>query len=340
MPDEELDTGADAGQGGADHSGSEGDSHEGHEDHNDTSTGADADDGSDADQGGGEDEEEEEDDSGSDDDSGGDGSDDDSSDESGEEGGGKQSHQTPAEERVKEALDKVRKIEGEFKAFREQHEVSEKPFKEINMAAVEAKINDLRAEEDALVTAGHGLQAELKRREIDSIMDAVDDNNKKKEEWESQQGNIDSEKQNVEKAEKELESAADFYQKEKKIPDDVFKKAGDVFMSMMKTDKLFERQFSELALAGRPVAAIDFAYGEAMKQMEKDSNAAEEAGKNKDKGKKKNPGGSGGGQGKDSGGPKNYSAWLDMPAKERTAWREKNPDVYKKMHRKHVDSQV
>lgn len=349
MDDEKIDvnnlgTGADADQGGADHSGADdGGSQGSDEGHDDSSAGADAGDDSGADQSGGDSDE-----GGDGDGEGGDGtgdgeggaSSDDGGGDGSDEGGGKQSHQKTADERVDEVLDKISEIEGNFKAYREQHENSEKPFRNVDMAIVEAKINELRAEEDALLTAGKGYQAELVRDKITDIKDAVKKNAQAKSEWEGKQGDRDSEVENGKQLQKDLDSAAKFYQQEKKIPDAVFKQSGETFVAMMKSDKIFQKQFQELAQSGRPMAAIEYAYGEVTKKMEKESKAADDAGKGKEKGKGKQMGGAGG-SGKESGaGPKDYNAWMDLPAKERTAWREKNYEAYKKMQRKHIDQQV
>jgi hypothetical protein len=273
------------------------------------------------------------------DDDGGTGDDDGAGGDDDGEGSEKGGHQKNRDDRITELARENRELKTAFEQFKKDQSAGEKPFIELNMTAVKQEIERLQGEANTLTESGDLFKAAQKQREATKILDAVDENAAKKQEWEKNQSESANSTTSAEAMANELTDAAEFFRKTKKIPVEVFNKAGDMFWEMAADDELIGRQYLEIAQRQGATAAVNFAYGKVTTKMEAENTEVTEKKEKKEKGKNNQPGGKGGGGG-DKISVKSYDDWLGLKPKERDAFRTKHPKEYKRMHDKHIDEQV
>lgn len=260
------------------------------------------------------------------------------SDETGEEEGAADQEETEEQKKEKALLAKAqdekrkrqeaeKRIEALEKRFQEAEERSKSP-----QPLDEQRLNDyfgeLRDEIDTLRLSGKHLEAEQKELQRDKL---INEYIKYKEDLAKHQTTQTTAQQHQQKAQQlaqQIDSAAEFYAQENKIPKEVFMKMGQKWQEVVQTDQLRARKFWETAHYQGPVAAIEYAHREVKSIMEQESTEVESTKQKKESGKEKQVGGGAKTNVKSAG------SWDDLmkkPTSEIVAFKKSNPAAYQKL---------
>lgn len=204
-------------------------------------------------------------------------------------------HKKSANERIRELVERSKKAEKElnelrsqFEAEQKQKEYLNKPFLELDMDRIEADIAKTYEHIDELKDAGHYAEAAREQKKIVDLLNAIDENDKIKATWMQEQEARKSIETQTQERIKSIDEAANFYQKQKQIPDDVWQAGGIWLNEQFQNDPILGKKFADIVDKQGPIFAIEWAHTYTVENMGK---AAEQAKQKKEEAKKKLVGG-------------------------------------------------
>ena len=243
-------------------------------------------------------------------------------------------HKKTANERIRELIDRSKKAEEElndlkqkFEAEQKQKELAQKPYYDLDMERIEADIASMYDQVEELRLEGKALAAAEVQRKIVKLLDAVDKNEEIKKKWAAEQELRNSEETKSQGRLKEIEDAANFYQKQLSIPDDVWKAGGEWLRSELDKNPVLGKKFVELIDRQGAVAGVEWAHQYIVQNMGKE---AKENKEKKDAAKKQNIGGT---TATASSGnvPKSFDELMNLKSTEIVALEKSNPKLFNKL---------
>lgn len=204
-------------------------------------------------------------------------------------------HKKSANERIRELVERSKKAEKElqdlrsqFEAEQKQKEYLNKPFLELDMDRIEADIAKTYEHIDDLKTEGRYAEAAREQKKIVDLLNAIDENDKIKATWMQEQEVRQSAEIKTQERIKSIDEAANFYQKQKQIPDDVWQAGGVWLNEQFQKDPILGKKFADIVDKQGPIFAIEWAHTYTVENMGK---AAEQTKQKKEEAKKKLVGG-------------------------------------------------
>jgi hypothetical protein len=161
---------------------------------------------------------------------------------------------------AKEATERANKLQAEFEALKSAQEAAVKPFDELTLAEVNSVVETMEDEIQKLREDGHKFEAALANKKLNEYLSYVEDNEKKREEWENKKNSATVDKTTVDSRIEDMKKAAAFYREQRKIPEETWEQAGIFLNDFFTKNPLEGRKFAELAERQGPMAA--FEYGE------------------------------------------------------------------------------
>ena len=243
-------------------------------------------------------------------------------------------HKKTANERIRELIDRSKKAEEDlndlkqkFEAEQKQKELAQKPYYDLDMERIEADIASMYDQVEELRLEGKTLAAAEVQRKIVKLLDAVDKNEETKKKWVAEQELRNSEETKSQGRLKEIEDAANFYQKQLSIPDDVWKAGGEWLRTELDKNPVLGKKFVELIDRQGAVAGVEWAHQYIIQNMGKE---AKENKEKKDAAKKQNIGGT---TATASSGnvPKSFDELMNLKSTEIVALEKSNPKLFNKL---------
>lgn len=177
-------------------------------------------------------------------------------------------------ERSKSAEKELNNLKSKFEESQRKQEAAEKPYYELDMSRLESDLASMTEQVEDLKLEGKILEAVKIQRNIDTLLEAVDKNENSKAEWLAKQSERATAETKAQARVVELDDAARFYQKEMKIPTDVWDASGLWLKNEMEAKPLVGKKFSEIFDRQGAVAAIEWAHQYTLEHMGKGAKEA------------------------------------------------------------------
>ena len=212
--------------------------------------------------------------------------------------GSQEADQKTEEEEPKEAKqtaqERIQQLANEKRELKERLDRLESEFQEQKTRAPkvdEDRLNnylgELRDEIDTLRLEGKHLEADLKERQRNGLLDEYEKWQKQSKEEAARQQQQQLTKSQSEQLSRDLDDAAMFYARSKGIPEAAMDEMGKEWSEIIQADQLTARKFWEIAQKQGPVTAIEFAHDKVTAQRERVKDKAVETKEQKEQAKEK-----------------------------------------------------
>lgn len=238
-----------------------------------------------------------------------------------------------AQERIQQEIERRKELESKFTAteqrlkqlesqFQQQKapeyvEITPQVQQQINSAIMDLEQKRVEAELD-----GDYLKAMSFRKQVDEIIQGVEENNKRKAAYDAQM----QQQQLSQKMVDSINERAEFYRQVNNIPSDQWNQASNWFTSHCETNPIIGTQFREIAERQGPMAAVQFAAWYTGENMTKKAEAAKAQ---KEQAKQALPSGA-----SYTGGEITVTTWdelMNLPSEQINRFQKSNPTAFTKL---------